>query len=166
MAIETGDKFTRIAAEIREELKKLDALYAEWRGVDSDAGMPSLFLRGKASIFHDFYCGAERIFKKIAAELNGGVPAGESWHQELLNDMKLDLPKLRPSVISAETHKLLLDFLSFRHKFRNIYGFELEFEKVADVERKFSETHTKLKADLEAFLIFVDKLANTITPKV
>ena len=163
MAVETGDKFTRIAVEIREELTKLDVLYAEWRGVDSDAGMPSLFLRGKASIFHDFYCGAERIFKKIAAELNGGVPAGESWHQELLNDMKLDLPRLRPAVISTETHKLLLDFLSFRHKFRNIYGFELELDKVADIERKFPKVHTEFKADLEKFLIFVDGLAN-ITP--
>ncbi len=165
MAIETADKFTRIAVEIREELTKLDVLYAEWRGVDSDAGMPSLFLRGKASIFHDFYCGAERIFKKIAAELNGGVPAGESWHQELLNDMKLDLPRLRPPVISAETHKLLLDFLSFRHKFRNIYGFELELDKIAGIERKFPEAHTKFKADLETFLVFVDQLANTPPPK-
>jgi len=159
MAIETGDKFIRIAVEIREELMKLDVLYAEWRGVDSDAGMPSLFLRGKASIFHDFYCGAERIFKKIAAELNGGVPAGESWHQELLNDMKLDLPRLRPPVISAETHKLLLEFLSFRHKFRNIYGFELELDKIANIEGKFPEAHKRFKTDLVIFLDFLDKLA-------
>jgi hypothetical protein len=58
---------------------------------------------------------------------------------------------------------LLLGFLSFRHTFRNIYGFELELEKITGVERKFPEAHTKFKADLENFLIFVDGLAD-ITP--
>jgi hypothetical protein len=80
--------------------------------------------------------------------------------------MKLDISGLRPPIIAEETYKLLVDFLSFRHKFRNIYGFELEFEKVADIERKFPEAHAKFKADLEAFLIFVDKLANTTLPKI
>jgi hypothetical protein len=68
--------------------------------------------------------------------------------------------------IAEATYKLLVDFLSFRHKFRNLYGFELELDKVADIERKFPEAHAKFKADLEAFLIFVDELANTAPPKV
>ncbi|MDZ7290114.1 MAG: hypothetical protein ONB44_01680 [candidate division KSB1 bacterium] len=83
MAVETSDRFKRIAVEIREELKKIDQLYAQWRGVAQDMSTHSLILRGKASIFHDFYNGAERIFKKIANEINGGIPTGEFWHQEL-----------------------------------------------------------------------------------
>jgi hypothetical protein len=158
MAIEISKQFKRIAAELRDELRKIDRLYAEWRGVDPDTSTHSLILRGKASIFHDFYCGVERLFQRIANEINGGVPAGEFWHRELLNDMKLDLPGLRPPVISEETHKLLSDFLSFRHKFRNIYGFDLDFEKVAEVEAKFPEAHKKFKDDLETFLGFMDTL--------
>jgi len=161
MAIKPSDRLRRIAAEIREELRKLDSLYAEWRGVDPGTGTLSLILRGKASIFHDFYCGAERIFKSVADEINGGIPAGESWHRLLLNDMKLDMPGLRPPAISEDTYKLLSDFLNFRHKFRNIYGFDLEFEKVAEIEKKFSEAHEKFRADIEAFLVFVENLAQT-----
>jgi len=92
--------------------------------------------------------------KRIAAEI---------WDQLLLNQMNLDMPGLRPPVIAKETHKLLVDFLGFRHKFRNIYGFELEAEKVTDIERKFPEAHTKFKTGLEKFLIFLDGLAD-ITP--
>lgn len=62
MAIKPKEAMLRLAAEIRDELQKLDWLYAEWQGVDVEAGPHSLLMRGKASVFHDFYCGAERIF--------------------------------------------------------------------------------------------------------
>jgi hypothetical protein len=58
MAIDIRDRCKKLAAEIRDELRKLDLLYAEWQGVDSDSGSRSLIMRGKASMFHDFYCGS------------------------------------------------------------------------------------------------------------
>lgn len=62
MAIKPKEAMLRLAAEIRDELQKLDWLYAEWQGVDVEAGPHSLLMRGKASVFHDFYFGTERIF--------------------------------------------------------------------------------------------------------
>ncbi|MDZ7290113.1 MAG: hypothetical protein ONB44_01675 [candidate division KSB1 bacterium] len=73
--------------------------------------------------------------------------------------MKLDIPGLQPPVISEETCKLLLDFLSFRHRFRNIYGFELDFEKVTEIETQFPEAYKKFSADIKDFLRFLDSLA-------
>ena len=64
----------RIASEIRQELKKLDELFSEWESHRQGEWTDTFFLRGKASILHDFYCGVENIFKRIAAELNGGLP--------------------------------------------------------------------------------------------
>ncbi len=159
MALKHAERVKRVTLEIRDELKKLDRLYAEWQGVDPDDR--TIILRGKASIFHDFYSGAERIFKRIADEINGGIPAGDAWHRELLNDMRLDMPGLRPPVISEETYKLLFDFLSFRHKFRNLYGFDLEFEKIAEIEAKFPAAHQNFVADMQALLRFLDSLATT-----
>lgn len=164
MAIKPKEAMLRLAAEIRDELQKLDWLYAEWQGVEIEAGAHSLLMRGKASVFHDFYCGAERIFKKIAHELNGGIPAGEAWHHELLNDMKLDLPGLRPAVVSPATYKLLLEFLQFRHKFRNIYGFDLDYGKLAEIEKKFPLAHRQFKHEVETFLIFIEQLGVQATP--
>ena len=164
MAVDDRDKSTRIAAEIREELKKLDWLYAEWRGVDPEMEASSLVLRGKGSIFHDFYCGAERIFRRIADDLNGGIPAGDAWHRDLLLDMKLELRGLRPAVLSEETFKLLADFLDFRHKFCNIYGFELDREKLKAIEEKFSLTLEKFRTDAEKFLQFLDGLSAFLPP--
>ncbi len=159
MAIEDPGKLIRLAAEIGEELRKLDYLYAEWRGVDPELQATSLILRGKGSILHDFYCGVERIFKRIAEDLNGGIPSGDSWHRDLLIDMKLNLPGLRPAVISEDTFRLLADFLDFRHRFRNIYGFELDDKKLAAIEAKFSGALENFKADLKVFLNFLTDLS-------
>jgi len=159
-------QFIKTAAKIRDEMRKLDRLYTEWHDIDPDLKPNSLILRGKASMFSDFYSGVERIFRGIADVINGGTPQGKSWQQELLNDMKLDTPGLRPSVISEKTYQLLLNFLAFRHKFRNIGLTDFDFEEMKKIEIKFPEVHTKFKADLETFLIFVDRLANTPPPKV
>ena len=158
MAIDHSEKLARLEAEIRDELTRLDKLFAEWKGVDVEASSPSIFLRGKASILHDFYCGVERIFKKIGNELNGGIPAGDSWHRQLLNDMRLEIPNLRPPVISEATFLLLLEFLSFRHKFRNIYGFDLDMKRVEELEQDFPEAHKKFNTDVGEFLKFVKSI--------
>ncbi len=151
MAVKTKEAMLRLAAEIRDELQKMDWLYAEWQGVDVDASAHSLLMRGKASVFHDFCCGAARIFKKNAHELNGGIPAGEARHHELLNDVKLDLPGLRPAVVSPATYKLLPEFLQFQHKFRNIYGFDLDYGKLAEVEKNFLPPITSLNTRSKRF---------------
>lgn len=52
----------KIARFLAENHGVLNWLYAEWQGVDVESGAHSLLMRGKASVFHDFYCGAERIF--------------------------------------------------------------------------------------------------------
>ena len=73
-------------------------LLIEYR--NTPKGDAAYLRRAQASMFHDFYNGAERIFLRVAAEL-GGVPRGEQWHRQLLQDMTLDLDDLRPAVLAA-----------------------------------------------------------------
>ena len=73
--------------------------------------------------------------------------------------MKLDLPGLRPAVISEETFELLADFLDFRHRFRNIYGFELDEQKLEALEAKFSAALEKLKTEVNTFLNFLNTIS-------
>lgn len=80
---------------------------------------------------HDFYTEIERIFEKVAPELNGGVPAGPAWHRDLLDSMSLDLPGVRPPVLSGATAAALAEYLRFRHLYRNLYGFELDWARLA-----------------------------------
>ena len=118
----------RLAAEVTAELASLEQLAQELAGAPSGADTYSL--RALGSILHDFYSGVERIFVRIAGELNGGVPQAERWHRELLGDMVLEIPKVRPAVIDADLATALGEYLRFRHLFRNVYGSGLEAERL------------------------------------
>ena len=113
-------------------------------------------LRGIGDILHDLYTGAERIFVRIAPELNGGLPSGLSWHRELLHTMSLDLPSIRPPLLRPQTARALEEFLRFRHLFRNLYGFELEWDRLRVLLRRVPRVWRSLRHDLEHFVRFLE----------
>ncbi len=111
--------------------------------------------RIKGSILHDFYNICERIFKLIAKEINGDFEAGEHWHKQLLYRMTLELKDIRPPVISKELAASLDEFLTFRHLFRNIYGFELMGDRLDRLVEKFFITSDYFKKEIEKFIALI-----------
>ncbi|GBE00510.1 hypothetical protein BMS3Abin07_02561 [bacterium BMS3Abin07] len=116
-----------------------------------------IFMRSKGSILHDFYNGCERIFKKIAMEINGGYEESEKWHKSLLYKMTIPIKGVRPPVLSEELAAELDEYLSFRHVFRNIYGFELKGERIAYLSKKFDKVVPKFIEEIKSFLAFLEK---------
>jgi hypothetical protein len=115
-------------------------------------------VRAAGSILHDFYCGAEKLFKKIASRLDRDIPSGEDWHLQLLERMTLELPGLRPAVISEEMKERLAEYLRFRHLFRNIYGFELRWSRIEDLGHGMRDVQVALRQDIERFLDFTNSM--------
>ena len=140
----------RLKAEIESELAGLEALVNEMRV--APRGDDTYSLRARGSILHDFYTGMERILVRIAAELNGGVPRAEQWHRELIHNMALDVPQVRPPVIDADLARALGEYLRFRHVFRNVYGYVLEAERMRPLEERMPETLSLFHEQLTAFL--------------
>jgi hypothetical protein len=141
----------RLRKEVETELSGLERLRKEHTGVPMGTA-DGYMMRARASILHDFYGGIERIFVRIAQELNGGVPVSEHWHRQLLLDMSLELESVRPAVISRELYDLLVPFLGFRHLFRNVYGFVMEGERVDRLDARFDEAFLRLQEELRRFL--------------
>ena len=108
-------------------------------------------LRARGSILHDFYNGAERVFLRIAPELNGGVPRGEQWHRDLIDDMALEIPEVRPAVIDEGLANVLGEYLRFRHVFRNVYGGVLESQRMVSLEDRLPETLAAFRECVEGF---------------
>lgn len=117
-----------VIAGIRKELDTIAGLRNE---LAHELAKPEPSRRAAGSILHDFYTCCERIFKRLAAEINGGSTGGDSWHKELLFRMTIPVENRRPAVLSAGLAANLDDYLSFRHVFRNIYGFELQGERLS-----------------------------------
>ena len=128
----------RLAAEIESELDSLDALLRE--SAYAPQGADSYSRRARGSILHDFYNGVERVFVRVARELNGGIPQAEQWHRELVNNMALAIPEVRPALIDPPLAASLLEYLRFRHVFRNVYGTVLEADRMRSLEEKLPAT--------------------------
>jgi len=154
-------RIARLISEIRKEIGLIsqvsnEALDVKRRFMQDTPGL--LEIRGVAAIIHDFYNGVEKMFKRIAQELNGGYPSGGNWHRILLGNMATEIYNVRPQVISETCERALDEFLRFRHVFRHGYGFLLDWEKIRDLVVKIPITHDLLVADVEIFIDFLKSL--------
>jgi hypothetical protein len=145
-------KKNEIASFIKEELGKIKELSVE---IDECKGDSYIMKRAKGSILHDFYNACERIFELIANNINGGITGGHRWHKKLLYQMTINIEDVRTPVISKKLAAELDEYLAFRHLFRNIYGFELESERLDKLVERFPET---IDLFFEEINDFIDKL--------
>lgn len=93
----------------------------------------------------------ENIIKN-GVVLYGEFNEGERWHRALLARTTIEIKEVRPQVISEKLAGELDDYLSFRHIFRNIYGFELEGERLDRLSEKFGEISQKFEKEIKEFL--------------
>ena len=144
-----------LIAEIERELENLNELKREMKDTGSHDSI--IIRRSIGSILHDFYNCCERIFKNIAIEINGGYGDNEKWHKALLFKMTLSIKDTRPAVISEELAAELDEYLSFRHVFRNIYGFELKGERIDYLAKKFDRVVDRFIKETSKFLAFLNQ---------
>jgi hypothetical protein len=140
----------RVAGEVETELASIERLAQELTAAPKSDD--TFALRARGSVLHDFYTGVERVFVRLAEEINGGVPRGERWHRQLLHDMAIEIPAVRPAVISSELEGDLGEFLRFRHVFRNVYGFVLQADRLGALQAKLPAVLERFLTEVRAFL--------------
>lgn len=89
------------------------------------------YVESAALKLHNFHTACERIFERIAKELDGTLPEAPDSHVRLLRTMSSDVPGVRPSVITPALAERLSEFLRFRHVVRNVYGFDIREDGAA-----------------------------------
>ena len=98
----------------------------------------------------DVYKGIERIFERIAREVDTHVPTGAEWHKNLLAQMAAQRPERVP-VISEQTFLRLEALLNFRHVVNNIYGEKLIYEKTEPHAKSIDALFANVSQDLRTF---------------
>lgn len=150
-----------LAEELRAEVAQQDEVASECRSAlarFSPAEPGRLELLGVGALLQSFYNGVERVLTRIAPDLNGGVPSGLDWHRRLLDQMTLDVPGTRPAALRAGTAALLDEYRGFRHRFRNLYFFELRWDRCGELLRGVAVAWRETRDDLLAFIEFLDRL--------
>jgi len=122
----------------------------------------SFDLRGLGSLLHDFYTAIEDVFETIAGDINGSVPDAVAWHKQLLVQMSIPIPELRPAVISQALRWQLDEYLRFRHVFRNVYGYMLDWERMRPLLEKMDAVYKQFEEEIAAFRSFLIRLADEL----
>lgn len=149
----------RIHDEVADIERTVAAVSRHWRRfqkarVDQDAYLNSVALN-----LHSFYSGVERVLELIAVELDGGTLGGEAWHAELLRQMTLAVPKVRPAVLSQGSGDWLDEYRKFRHRVRNIYATNLVPDRMKSLVEDVPSGWRRVRQELLTFTVFLEKLA-------
>jgi predicted nucleotidyltransferase len=141
------EKIGRVVKEIRESLQDIDEVPVKYR-----KGQEALLAQNVVN----FYTGLENIFKRIAQDIDMHIPTDDGWHKDLLQQM-VSSHGLRPPVISQKIYVSLNRILKFRHRFRNIYVFELNTKKVLETAKRVHEIFDNLSTELDMFITCLEK---------
>lgn len=151
-----------LAGRIRQELEGLDLVVDRAKRARNRAALETadadLYIDAAALNLHDFYSGLERIFRQIAATVDDSVPGTPEWHRDLLRQMCIELPGLRPAVLQPETCEKLDEFMRFRHVVRNVYAFRLDAERIGRLVKEAQALLTQVTTQLMAFSAFLEQV--------
>lgn len=110
-----------------------------------------------AFTIHNIYNGFEDVMKVVCKEVDGHTLGGESSHQDILNQLKSELPDVRPPVLTDELYNKLTDLKSFRHRVNQNYANEL-------IEVRVLENLDLLRETFPMFLEAMHDLDRSLLP--
>ncbi len=153
------DDFAALRADIDREMRNLERLSQELVTVlAATTEGTSARVRAAGSVIHDFYTGVEKIFRRIATRVDQDLPTGDDWHVHLLHRMAVSVEEIRPPVIDETLENQLEEYLRFRHLFRNIYGFDLKWERCQPLVERLDKTFGDLKEQIGNFGEFLGSI--------
>ena len=157
------ERYALVSGCIRKELENLERVVNRIEGAMAAARKrpkdQEFYLDSVALNLHDFYAGLERTFSYIASHVEKYVPLGEDWHRELLLQMNVEVPGVRPAVLSAESVEALDEYLRFRHVVRNVYTFNFDLERIERLVERIRTCFKHVRSDLLAFANFLEQVA-------
>ena len=85
---------------------------------------------------HRLYGILENYFLRISKFFENNLTS-DRWRRDLLEKMQLDLPGIRPPLFTEERdYRNAVELMRFRHRFRNLYGEDLDPVKTSEVQKR------------------------------
>ncbi|MBI3949198.1 MAG: hypothetical protein HY314_01905 [Acidobacteria bacterium] len=111
---------------------------------------------------HNFYGLCEQTFERIRSVFAVPVSRPDRYHEELLNQMALDIPEVRPAVISTEFKQRLDEFRRFHHVFRHAYVAQFDRQRVLELAGLVAPMAQAITEALEQFRAHLLELADRL----
>lgn len=137
---------TEINEYVEAEFENIERLVEELPAGDAVEKLSALELSGTAALTHGFYNGIENILKQVVINEGCQIPAGPSWHRDLIT------LAIKVGVISQQTAEELKSYLAFRHFFSHAYSFDLDEERIIPLVRGIPGVMATFTSDIKKFL--------------
>ncbi|MDJ0508910.1 MAG: hypothetical protein QNJ64_06620 [Crocosphaera sp.] len=134
-----------------EYYSTLNSLLEQVPNIPEIAATPAL-----ASYIVDVYTGCERMSERVAVALDGGLPTGENWHEQLLRQMADSGGNNRPPLWQGSLLLELDEYRKFRHLFRHKYQTKLNADKVLILVQKIIITSQKVRKAIKQFNLWLE----------
>jgi len=141
--------------EINIELENIGKILEELAALQIEVKGRNPTIREKtaaAAFLAQFYNGIENILKRISRFYAVPLPHGDMWHVELFKRFcepsYQSLPALFESTLSSD----LAPYRKFRHVVHHGYGFELDWDRMAEGIEKAEKVFHRFQGNLENYL--------------
>ena len=159
-------RYARLLQELAVDLPALDARAAEILGLLKLWNNPQEAYRTAAILtavnIHGWYTALETAMERIARLLDETVPGGAAWHAELVSQMSVAVPGLRPAVIESSLWMDLSEIRKFRHFFRNAYVLDFDPDLLRAHAERIARLHPILTSSLDELRSHVATALDTL----
>ena len=122
------EKVVTLVAQLEQEYESLEKNFVlndqAWGRIKQGADHP-LDWAALGYTLHSIYTAMENYFLLVSKAFENNH-SSDSWHKELLQKMKLELPGIRPRVLDSELARKIDELRGFRHVFRSLYDDRLD----------------------------------------
>jgi hypothetical protein len=143
--VDVRDEIRRVGIDLDILGRKLSRLEEETDAENIDSHVIAIGLTIERA-----YGGLEKALKTLLGELDGEVPFGPDSHRRLLRRALLENPGVRSRLISEDTYQLLDVLRGYRHRFRNLYKYQIKQEKVLEMVEVVRDCFEKFQRDMSA----------------
>jgi hypothetical protein len=144
----------RLAGEMADDRASLDRLADAIASlVPPAADERGEWMRGLALAFEveRYYTAIETLLTRVLRTIDGDVPSGAGWHQEVLRGAAVALEGVRPAIVPHEIVADMRELLKFRHLARHGYEADPVLPRMVEHAERVGRAHPMLVAALDAF---------------
>jgi hypothetical protein len=148
-------RLEELQEEIAIELELMDATVQELLALQRDATERKLAVRERtaaAAFLAQFYNGVENIFKRISRFHDVPLPTGATWHVDLFKQYSSPPQEPLPALLDGSLASALAPFRKFRHVVHHGYGFQLEWNRMAEGVACVEEVFLRFKSSVLDYL--------------
>lgn len=152
--MDTQGELTVFLSEYKMQVNEIEKIYNRLQkkaGIIQKETPTEELVESAGYWLHNLYSAFEDLFKLVSGFWENNITGNGGYHINLLKRMRVEIPGVRPALLTETSQKSLDELRGFRHVFRHAYNFGLDDERVIFLLNRVLKTREQVLADLHKF---------------